>query len=422
MQRLNIPLSSHRRTTRRNRRVVWVLAAFLLVSAILTSRASTLWLSRTTIFAAAPDNTVAAIQLILNKRTLEHQLNLLGNIPLISNRSLTIKDLTPYTHGEIGWFFTESGSHMVAVRSSDDLPEELLKNYGVTQKRVNSTVLLLSESLVSVSGMEERTIIHVFPSLSKQLGQISFPSTDIDGSLVIKGDQYRILFNKGIKTKNEVRVMTDTALSLSTPELPKQVMEQMNSLVKGIVPIGNDSLVSDVVSMFSGNLSYLLNTSDSGNSYVIHGQIDDQVDVPTLIQEISAQNSPSIEQTQLQDGTTMETLHSDPDLISLEEVSVDGNTILRSDTLYTHENTGYLTVSDNQEMLTRWITEPEGDQIDLGNCSANILYLNPARLLSQAQTQSMSGSVGIFSSLLSRFSHVSVETKKDSTVIRLCSE
>jgi hypothetical protein len=418
MQRLNIPLSSHRRTTRRNRRVVWVLGALIPLSLFILWRMSVLWFERTTIFDAAPDNTVLAVQLIINEKTIEEQMGLFDQIPLVSNRSLTVDDLLPNTDGELAWFFDASGTRTVAVRTKTDFPERFMRNYGLIAKRISSDLILLSETLVPIGGVDHYPRALFFPRPSKHLGQVLLTDTGVSGNIFAEDGNFVIEFGYGIAGLSPLRILENTVVSLSTPKWPKYSSDEITKLIDRVLANGNETVIKGITSLFLANISYLMTSTDTQNSYVLQGEVQDSLDISKLVQELASQNNPTVEKVLLADHTTMTILRSEPEFISVEEISQDGNTVLRSKDIYAQKTGNLLNLSNNQELLLDWVSDDE--PVAKKSCPSNFLYLNPEKFIQQIQLESISGSVGMLSQLLGRFSQVSVETQKGSTQIQFC--
>src|SRR3989338_4928896 len=186
--------------------------------------ATNTWLTRNTVFSAAPEGTQTAIQLLLNKKTGPVLQRVLKNTPLISNRGLTLDDISAFTNGELGWFFHADGTRSIAIRStSNQFPQELLDSQHIVRQEITPTVFLLSEKLQPVSGLKPKsTERSFFPFLENKLGL--YYSTQQEKATEILANEEGISFSLAVKIPSDIgfdptHIPENTALILSTPVL-----------------------------------------------------------------------------------------------------------------------------------------------------------------------------------------------------------
>lgn len=423
MERLNIPLSRHKKTTRRNRRVVWLIAGFILFCVFVIWQLSVIWFTRPTTFVAAPDETIVGVQLILNESTVAKQMLLLKTVPLISNRSLTLEDLLPFTNGEIGWFFTKNGYRSVALRSKQDVPASLLESFGIVSQRINSNVVLLSETLMPVSsGLKGKLSSFFSNPFGTKLGQFTLLDEEtVHGLITEKNGKIDLIVDLKLETNNKIRIPENTILALATPALPNSEIELfLESVANSVV----NEYSQQIKSLFLDVKSYLLTVDNNKQNFLIESSKSDEIILSDLLSILAAVNTPSLRSQDLKDGTDYQELRIDPELTTIAEVSIEGNTVFmaRLDNdyeLFATENENSIIITTSQDLLSLWLQDDEPDAQD-NTCDATAFYANSENLLKTISTFSIDPSVIFISSVFTNFPVVSLESKSGSTVVHLC--
>lgn len=424
MQKLNIPLSKHTRATRRTRRVVW-LPAFVFVFGLFCAwRLATLAFSLPTIASVAPAGTSSFLHLPYSQTSAAELSALLDGIPLISDRSLTSQELMSWSRGELAVFLHEDGSRSVAIRASLDLlPQQLLDAYGLTAQESGNFVLL-SETLLPISGIDARSQAPFFPSLSTAwLG--TFWGTE-ETTIQLLSTTSGILLQEETQKQPVSAAAHNSNHELSLDLLPFSFSDD--------IPAGFHRFYGDLYQQFSTSTTPFSSLSPESVSIIsrfedtsellfvlngVEGSISDALLVE--MQLLGALMRPSLVSRQHSDSTSYQELLVRPDLVSVEEFSLLGSLGYRvqgsGDTqllALVHDES--VLVTDSMNLLEDYVTLEH----EAFSCSGNLGHMNPATLLSQVQLSTYSGEYAVIHQIFSQFSLISVENEKYSRIIQLC--
>lgn len=369
---LNIPFSRSHTATRRPRRVVWTFLVPVILVLVVFLHASTLWFTRGIVFAAAPESTIYAFQLLINKKTLPVLERVLLKIPLITGRDLTISDLAPLTRGQIGWFFHEDGSRSVALRASKvELPLELFDAKQIAVQEVNAGLSLISETLQPVGGIStKRTFLGLLPVIRTRIGQFWEKGSKRSQPIVFFNGRFDVRLPAS--DSDDLEVIKDVPIGtfavLSTPVFTNRdiyrslpVPEKVFS-TPGVVALSDPEdpsfFVRSELSMNEGERLLLIRT---------------------ILSEKNTEKKPFV----LQDDTVAQEQFADPDLISLEERAIAGKIFYHGttgdDSLFLSKD-GEFILSDKEETLKKWLAEiKEGKK--MMECDANIAFANLKQLI-----------------------------------------
>lgn len=417
VQHLNIPLSRHTKTTRSLGRVVWLLVGFSVVGGFLAYRIGAVWFSHGGILSLAPTDTVIAVELHVNKRTAPFLLDWLAGVPLLSDRSLELRDLVGYTYGDLAIFVTKSGQRSVAIRSDgSDLPKDLLDNLSIIVQEQGSFILL-SSTIVPISGIEPVNG-PLFSSIGKAwFGRVVLPEDRLVGNLFV----------------------SKTSLTLEI-ETPKQVLIENQPLLDGAVVLGglswwnNGSIlpglerllaVNSFVLRHSGAMDVAIVPTEFGPDVLLRIQSSDMTseDLIGELEQIGAFARPTIVSQTLPDGSKFNEILVQPELISVEEISTNLGTSYRvpigggSYTIATLEN-GSVLFSNSQTLLESYEGQNAVDQSM--NCSKSFYRVDPSFLVGEVALNYLQPKLGLINGILDDFSGVFFEFKKYSTTVRFC--
>lgn len=415
MQKLNIPLSRHTKTTRPLRQVVWLLGFFGLLLLFTAWRVSEQWFSRNEILQAAPQGTVLSIQLELTSKNWPRIQALLKNVPLITNRSLDIDDLAPFSQGEMAIFVTQTGERAVAIRTDESkLPKNLLNALSLTTAQITPDIVLLSSTLLPVSGMKSNVRAPLFTSLSRRwLGRIDLPDAGLSGSFYFYkiDNRLEIVFpNKNSKNTNNT-ALPQILLAFTGQKIDNQMM---TSNYLDTIPILNDAQWSVLVNNNELGATELLFSSKKGDLV--------ETDLVNLLQSIGAYLSPNINDSVLLDGTILRELIVDPALITIEAITLGEIQALRVLNEYNHAVYGafienQLVIATSEAMIGLFQQTNESQSL----CRGNILQMNPLSLLDTTSQKSFQSSIYLLETIFSQFSSISLEMNKYSSRMTLCS-
>ncbi len=400
MQRLNIPLSRHSRTTRHNRRVVWILVIFGLIALAVVWRGSATLLSRATIFSTAPDGTVAAVYLQINDETGPYIDTLLQSVPLISNRSIELKDIVEETRGDVAIFLTENGQRSLAIRSNTEALESLsLEGIGVTIQQ-HGPFLLLSETLVSISGIDISLSKPFFPSFSK---------TWVGGVWVQGYGQGDIrVNNQGVEVAFETEKQQTSETVLMNDMIAHALLNNQN--------INTPPLSYEEIFPYFGQIEEVIIRENGILISLEQGTLDEN-DLTSQLQEITALNNPSTLTKIMIDGSSYDELQIDPTLITVEEISIGGVRVFRSGTLLGLLQDGRAIISTSQQLVEAFV-KPEESEANL--CTNASIVVRPQSLLESISSVHYDPRLTPLA-FIDRFSVIYLEKNKYSNVIHLSS-
>ena len=336
MQHLNIPLSRNSKTTRRTRWVVWLLAFGVGSIILATSWMSALWFTRDTIFKAAPENTVMAVRFFVGGKKGEIVESITKNLPVISNRSLTIADLSPYISGEFVLFVNNDGSRSIAIRKGKaPLPQSLLDSQTIAVQPIGHNIVLLSEKQV---------VIKPFSIKPKLLPGISLPGNRWIGELVDQTNKKRsflfatknqvVMTLPGVRTDGQAfkQIPNDTIAYLSTPFLPNTSNEFLDPFLPLMQSVVDPQFLSHLGDLSNKKNQLLLTKEVSGVGFfltITPSELNKDVDIEQALRSIAALNTPKIQETLLDDGSSIKEIIANPDSVSVEQITLLGTQINR---------------------------------------------------------------------------------------------
>ena len=144
MQRLNIPLDRSIHATRPHRRVVWILA--LCAPALSAFFIAGWWFERPDVGTLAPEGTQLIFRLQPGASQWETVLGAIGHLTAVSDRALTLRELAPYSAGELSVYVDTEGRRSTAIRCTPDrIPHALLDAYGIAVQSADNGLVLLTD-------------------------------------------------------------------------------------------------------------------------------------------------------------------------------------------------------------------------------------------------------------------------------------
>lgn len=425
---LNIPLSRHTRTTRQPKRVVWLLPLVLITSFFIFGM-GVRWFTGPSILSSAPAQTEMAIQLSLTEKTLPLFNDWLTSVPLISNRSIELSDILPYTRGEIALFVHENGKRSIAIRANkEEIPNELFKNFGVSVQN-NGPFVILSENLVPISGLSNAPHRPFFPSFKRNwIGRIAMPANNLFGDIFTSNKH---LFIR-IKTKNE-ELANETIASESADVFLENISWNES------IPLQNIRyLLSQFYNDEGNHQSFLLsedisvdillqnNTEQSGVVLFIK-EIDlSEQQLIKELQILGALSQPTIETKQLEDGTVLEEIIIDPDRISIEEFSWSKGSGYRvavpNQSLVASFYSDGIILSTNEALLDQvFVQNIEISDSTTCSTSVNTNKIAPNALISDVSSTYQHPQLAFLNSFFHKFPFIFVEYSKQSINLTFCS-
>ncbi len=354
-------------------------------------------MSRTTIFSAAPDGTVAAVYLQSNETTAPYLSKLLHSVPLISNRSLEIDDILEITAGELAIFITENGDRSVAIRADEKELESLgFDKLGITAQK-NGNFTLLSETLASISGIDTSHSNSLFPSFSGTwIGSI-WAQEFGHGDIHVTNNAVKIEF----ETKKQDKLDT---IGGTAPVIHALITQEQIDLPETFFEFfPYFTLINELIVDETGVLVAL-----------IKGTLDEQSLIEQL-QIISAANNPSTFSRTMIDGSSYNELQIDPSLVTVEEISIAGNRIFRAGSLFGLLQDGRAVISTSNEVMESFLRPTDGDGTQ---CDSASIVISPKQLLENIESEFIDPRLTVLS-IIDRFSVITLEKKKYSNIITL---
>lgn len=429
MQHLNIPLSRNSKTTRRTRWVVWLLAFGIGLLILGTSWISTLWFTRDTIYAAAPENTVMAVRLFVSGNKGESVESMTKNFPLVSNRSITFSDLAPYISGEFVLFVNADGSQSVAIREGKTpLPQTLLDAHSINVQHIRNNITLLSEKIDVLKPLLLQT---------KIIPGFSFPGHEWIGEFIytnqprrsfIYASEKRIFITlPGVHPTGSVfkQIPKETIAYLSNPLLTNTKKDFLDPFLPLMQSIVDPQFLRHLSTLSSEKSQVILTKDTEGIGFFLTTKESDtknSINNEQALRTISALNAPKIQETLLSDGSTIKELIANPDAISVEQITLLGTQISRiqinnTDILAgsTKKKEIFLT---NRESLFR--AQQEGNKSSTKICSGNVVGIAIQPLVDMQNQHAYSPNTSPLLLFAQNFSSIGVKTNMFSTTINLC--
>ncbi len=359
---------------------------FLALVILLTGwRFTTLYFTRVTIFDIAPVDTAMAIHLTVNKRTIGPISELLGGVPLISNRSLTIDDILDDVSGDMAIFLTSNGDMSVAMRSDT----KILDHFGITTQEFGP-FLLISETLVPIKPLEYQKKLHFLPSIfSTSLGGLVFED-GIFAELSYKQGDFQVIFPHKKSSAPTQNTWVSSILHMS------------------LIPYPTPHILTFFPNV--GDFSEILVTED-GVLFLANGMESDLIG---WLRDIEASNQPNLSERYMPDDSFYEEIRVDPELITVEEVNVAGNRALKAGNFVGIVQGDSLIIATSTALLEGYLS----NNLEQEHCEDRSISIDPNALIDQVERTYMDP---IFASihLLRKFSNISLELNKYSNVLHL---
>ena len=393
MAYLNIPLNRNTHTTRHTR-VVWLLTGFLLLMLVLWSLAVA-WFTRDTLWRLAPANTVAVIRLTPSRANWSKLEMALRDIPLVSNRPVYLRDLRGVEKGEVAIFIGKDGSRSLGVHGDlKEMPSAWLESEGLIAQSVGNNAFLFSETIRPISA-DTKHRLHVLPDiLLRRFGTIVIQTEGqgpISGTMRLgrNGIEIRLKGANG-PFGDSIPLPKGTLAFLAIPSLTNITVDPFVQTVGQLLGSLDQPSIKDFTdTILRGKSQILLTQDDQGTGFLIISQAK-ETDMRGLLRIWAALASPGTRKTVLSDKTTINELIVDPSAVSLEESTLEGMPLLRTQakdgsSLMVVIQQGNGTLLSNRETLIRSYLHPDTNN-SIG-CKKAIAYLNTPRFFTLLHSQ-----------------------------------
>lgn len=433
MERLHIPLGSSPIATRRPRWVVWLLgvvALFLLVFV-----GTNWWFGRADIGRAAPDGTDIVVRLQPGPSAWQNVIQTLGNIPAVSGRGLTLKDLAPSIQGEFAFFVNSDGSWSLGIRSSTKLlPQAMLDAQGISVQNAGSGLYLLSNSTQSIVPLRLPS-----PSFWQRdwfgptIGTVYVQNDTgwIAGRLQTEKIGWNMTFPKMVAASFPWKNLpTGTIAALATPTFSKTL-----DFSQGAATL-DDFLKNFNIPSFQGITSDLLQkqglvllTKDaSGSGFLLAGPASSisQSDGQQLIAMASALQNPQTQSWTLPDATTAEEIIADPSATTINQKTINGTNVLETkagvdNSFLFAQNKNQYALSNRNDLLTYWLDGgTTGSSLSTDCPHANGLFVSLPDISTLAQSDVTSESTNLVQMISSHFTDIGMKNSLITSSITFC--
>jgi hypothetical protein len=435
MQRLNIPFDRHKQTTRRNGRVVWLYVGFFLLFFVTVWITSNIVLSRDTLGAATPENTVLTLRFETSKNNLSEITELLENIPLVSERNITTSTILPITQGEFAIFLLSDGTHSLGLRTQKErIPYGTLDSLGITVQEITPTTFLLSQKNQPLSTTDLGRSWR-FPYVwlgTKRIGTLRYHGDIVqNGSILSK--QGRISFVFPTDVRMNAQTLPDTFGTgvfgaMSTPALSNTdtvgISHNFSLLTKWLDTPNIDEFIQTILK----EPGYILLSEESETPFFLISTTSTVLSKDAqngLLKTISALKSPSLRELLLPDNTVSQEIIADPTKTTIEERVILGTPVLHTNTgskedfyiASTDERVGF---SNNETLLTEWISPESMENTTEPLCGANIAFLNLNTLENLSRNTLSNYDTSLLRSVSSNYSSIGFAIRRKKIVVSLC--
>lgn len=408
VQRLNIPLHRYQHTTRLSRRVVSVSVISSIIGLFLALLLGIWWFQRDTTSKTAPVGTTTAVHFAINRANQDDIERLLSSFPLVSNRSITLRDIKPYLYGEFSLFLTSEGIHSVTIRSKkSSIPFDILDSLGILVEEVGKNLFLLSDRPVARSNWNPPHNL---------LRSFHFPfKTRIADLYELESNRYSAVYS----SNKQVTIRAD---KLPFSELPLKYIPKSTiaAIATPIFSINMNELLPNTFDLSQlkeilNTQGYLILAQDEKNTrFLFSGETInfDKDQQHKLIKASASFKQPLQQNFDLPDMTTATEIIVDTSLSTIEETTISGSLVSRIATsageyIYAVEKDKNFAVTNSEELLNFWLKEPILDDSTL-KLSGNIAFLNTDLFINDQSSEQKTSSNELLLLLSDRFETISI--------------
>jgi len=345
------------------------------------------WFGRDTTSSAAPQGTAIVLHFNPNRLTWGSTEDALGDITLISNRSMKASDIQMFAKGEFSIFIADDGTRSVSIRTTaKQLPTAELDAQGILVEETSRGIYLLSDRPVARMDWYPSHVwfgcIH-WPGVW-HIGDIHIINEESTrGPIFSSKNQTRIRLPKQELTKLPERTLPDgTMLALAMPLLPNINISGVTSAIDSIL----SSLQIPMVSLFAEHLleapgKIILANSQNQIDFLFTSDSEkfDKNQQQKVIQAAAALKSPRLRPFVLPDDSIVKEIIVDPSLTTVEETTVAGILVSRvamtqGEYLYAAESDGSFIITNKLELL-EFELKGKTDGVQ-STCAGNVSFLS----------------------------------------------
>jgi len=427
MQRLNIPFSRTAQTTRPSQRVVWHMVFGIAVFAALGYGISWFCLSGDALIRKIPDQTTTTLRFFLNKGTAGELSETFSQIPLISNRNITLADLSPYLKGEFALYLTDTGTYSMAgkFKTNKDF-EKLLGSYNISYTKTSRNTYYLSNKPESLTKQHVsiKWLPTIVPPWKKHIAEIV--QNNKRGNIISSKDGWSVSIPSKNTPGKQISFQPEGLVAyLSTPVLPKNNTEPMfRSFSVLLSPLFEHGFESTFTNIFQKNLRiYITKTGESEHFLLVSDSKTQSDQISTFLKVVAALQEPKLNQVVLSDQSISKEMVVDPSRFSPEQTTISGFSVLR---LKLKNQTISASISKNDEVLftndeNLIRTFKEQKKMNLKDvCFGKQAFLLTNQIQHQFSNQSQVIKNQLLLAISSKFTKIGVEETNSTTKIHLC--
>lgn len=432
MQRLNIPLDRSIHATRPYRRVVWLLA--LVAPPLAAFFIAGWWFERTDIGAMVPEGTELIVRLQPGTEGWEPVLQAIGHLTAVSDRSLTIRALAPYSAGEIIIYADKTGRRSAAIRTQENqIPHALLDTYGIAVQASGNGLAVLTDR---VRPTEKRSLPRPTPWLGLgRIGSIYLKSAEgwDAGVITTNKNGWSIRLPRQSLPKNQFsQLPTGTVAFLATPVSTTEVeisgvTERMESI---LAPFELPSLDLFGKELLKNEGGITIVTRENTLAFLLGGKGTSlgETEWGNVLRAAAAFQHPKTQPWTLSDGTNAEEIRVDPSTVTLEERTLLGSKVLQARPTPTEtlllalQTDGRYAFSNDEALLMAWLGQKPEESNATGACerSRPSAYADLETLYAFSGTDLNFHQPNLVRDLSQTFRAVSLKNSWFSSVFLLC--
>lgn len=433
MERLSIPLG-YTSTTRPSRRVVWLLVA--LCGLLMVLGLANLWFGRLDIASTAPEGTQIVFRLQPGRKNWDAVLKTIGDIPVVSSRGLTLRDVAAYSSGDIALFVDEEGNISTAVRADPSrLPHSLFDAYGVSIQSMGRDLSLLAdrEQPLTHLSLSRPWTMAPWSLFSQTVGSAHLFTNNhwVNGSLVIGPNGWEWLLPRLPLTRLPWKELpSETIFAFATPAMGDHldlsgVTTRMDAL---LAPFNVPSLGKLASDLLSGGGLIVLTERENGWGYLLSGpdtHLDADARYRLLTTSIALKN-PQTRVWTLADGTTTQELRADPSAVTLEDRVVFGSHVLTghpspTESLFLADQHGQYAIGNDLEIISAWLSRTFVTTKKTDRChDGSYGYIHLRSLFAHSASSLPMQRDQIMRLLSERFEHIAIKNTPFFTSMKLC--
>ncbi len=367
-------------TRRPNRRVVWLLISFILLT-LAFFLGERIWLAKDTTSTIKPAETDYSIHFQITPKSRSIFSQKAGNLPIISGTSWSVSSILDWSGNEISLHFSDS--ELIAFSTQKPIPDAILSQAEAMHyfKLVDNNGQVRGISKYSNQNIED---YHV--KIQKQLilpfiSGVLINNTETNGIALHK--KYLVLQGNGFTYNKIPEEFGENTTVLAQIHLTKEQIPS-NIFVNTLIP-------GDLLSLQGNDYYITITETDGMTNYTlliegIGAQLDD---LTKLGKEIMSRNSLSTTAWTIKDEVVVDEIISNPDDLDIQIENNSGISTL----IFKNHSGSYLRISKSQETVVITNNEPSlslNNLASVSSCTNSKQFILPNKL-NQSLTRNAGG-------------------------------